>query len=242
MYQDDKIKNVSFSQPHVKWQFYCTEDFTKGQCNATSLCWYQCSSDRDVSVSCQQTHEHFIQVFNVIQLFTPPAPCPAPAQCEYNLVSHETWKLAWLAPAPARLGGSARLGAGSCCLGWKLSSPRLASLRSSQLKLLPRCGSDLVTNMITELATIFSTWSDNLSVEHFLTVGIFINLMFFCAWVSSTLPAQKLVTYTVACGAIPIASPGPGSVSRLESGKISCSRSSQQLSNDVAHLAVMKHF
>ena len=39
-----------------------------------------------------------------------------------------------------------------------------------------------------------------------------------------------------------LASPGPGSVSRLESGKISCSRSSQQLSNDVAHLAVMKHF
>lgn len=132
MYQDDKIKNVSFSQPHVKWQFYCTEDFTKGQCNATSLCWYQCSSDRDVSVSCQQTHEHFIQVFNVIQLFTPPAPCPAPAQCEYNLVSHETWKLAWLAPAPARLGGSARLGAGSCCLGWKLSSPRLAPVQPAE--------------------------------------------------------------------------------------------------------------
>ena len=34
----------------------------------------------------------------------------------------------------------------------------------------------------------------------------------------------------------------PGSVSRLESGKISCSLSSQQLFNDVAHLAVMKHF
>ena len=66
-------------------------------------------------------------------------------------------------------GGGARLGAGSCCLGWKL-----ASARSGQLKLLPRCGSDLVTNLITDAQQFFSTWSDNWSSdEHFETLRIF---------------------------------------------------------------------
>ena len=129
MYQDDKIINVSFYQPQRNGNFTVQKIFQKASATLKHPC---ADINRDVSVSCQQTHEHFIQVFNVIQLFTPPAPCPAPAQCEYNLVSHETWKLAWLAPAPARLGGSARLGAGSCCLGWKLSSPRLAPVQPAE--------------------------------------------------------------------------------------------------------------
>ena len=79
------------------------------------------------------------------------------------------------------LGWVAVPGSGPGAAAWDGNSARLALPRSSQLKLLPRCGSDLVTNMITELATIFSTWSGNLSVEHFITVGIFINLIFLCA-------------------------------------------------------------
>ena len=87
MYQDDKIINVSFSQPQRNGNFTVQKIFQKASATLKHPC---ADINRDVSVSCQQTHEHFIQVFNVIQLFTPPAPCPAPAQCEYNLVSHET--------------------------------------------------------------------------------------------------------------------------------------------------------
>ena len=80
-----------------------------------------------------------------------------------------------------QLGWVAVPGSGQGAAAWDGNSARLALPRSSQLKLLPRCGSDLVTNMITELATIFSAFSGNLSVEHFIRVGIFINLMFLCA-------------------------------------------------------------
>ena len=69
---------------------------------------------------------------------------------------------------------------------------RLACSGPGQLKLLPRCGSDLVTNLITDAQQFFSTWSDNCSDEHFDTLRFFIKPNVLCAWVSSALPPQNL--------------------------------------------------
>ena len=135
-----------------KWQcqLYRTENFSKGQCKSP------CAdiNARDAGLTCQQKYEHIIQVSMLLSVHSLRSMTLA-ARPLHNV--NIIWSLMKLENSrdcsSSAHGGGARLGAGSCCLEWKL-----ASARSGQLKLLPRCGSDLVTNLITDAQQFFSTW------------------------------------------------------------------------------------
>ena len=149
--------NINWSCYKCKWQCQqlCLQKTfqKKGQCKSP------CAdiSARDASLTCQQKYEHIIQVSMLLSVHSLRSMTLA-ARPLHNV--NIIWSLMKLENSrdcsSSAHGGGARLGAGSCCLEWKL-----ASARSGQLKLLPRCGSDLVTNLITDAQQFFSTWSDN---------------------------------------------------------------------------------